>query len=103
MSNETTTRLVEEFYDSTAEKDWPAWGTEAVAILEKMTTKPEQHTYNCDDADLQDLLNQVAHLQFTADTGGFLNHDDGMGFLMALEKVQERLKASDGVMEVPRG
>lgn len=32
----TTARLVEEFYNGTAEKDWPAWATETVAILERM-------------------------------------------------------------------
>lgn len=34
-------RLVDEFYDGTAEKDWPAWATEAVAILERMPTLPD--------------------------------------------------------------
>lgn len=32
----TAAQLVEEFYDGTAEKDWPAWATEAVAVLERM-------------------------------------------------------------------
>lgn len=30
----TAARLVEEFYDGTAEKDWPAWGEEAVSLIE---------------------------------------------------------------------
>lgn len=31
----TAARLVEEFYNGTAEKDWPAWATEAVALVER--------------------------------------------------------------------
>lgn len=45
-------RIVDEFYSGVAEKDWPMWGAEAVAEIER----------------LMKVLRQIAH----EDKGGYL-------------------------------
>ena len=61
-------RLIAEFYDSVAEKDWAMWGGEAVDVLERLTAALSQPAA-AGNAELLDALRGIERMSKDASKG----------------------------------